>query len=108
MQTLVLFDIGSTRLRNLIINTCFDFGLDRIQFSVFQGELRDKSRDKIKDRFVELIEAHTQQERGPQRGQALQIHMFPICSEEIAKAVHLGRNDVQKVQTIEVPKNLFL
>ncbi len=108
MQTLVIFDIGCTRLRNAVINTCQDFGLDRIQFSVFQGALKEAARERLTAKFASLIEAHVQKEKGPQRGQALHIHLFPICSEEMAKALHLSRKSVAPVVSLEIPKNLFV
>jgi len=39
MQCLVIYDISSDRVRRKIADICLDYGLARIQFSTFMGNL---------------------------------------------------------------------
>jgi CRISPR-associated protein Cas2 len=39
MQCLVIYDISSDRIRSKIADICLDYGLARIQFSTFMGNL---------------------------------------------------------------------
>ena len=55
MHVLVVYDITSDRLRAKIADICLDYGLERVQYSVFcgdlstnrQGELMQKVRLKL-------------------------------------------------------------
>ncbi len=51
MRCLVLYDIPDDRIRTRIAEVCKDFGLDRIQYSAFAGEL---SRTHQKQLFSRL------------------------------------------------------
>jgi len=39
MQTLVIYDVPSDKVRNKIADVCLDYGLERIQFSAFMGNM---------------------------------------------------------------------
>jgi CRISPR-associated protein Cas2 len=47
----VFYDIEIDRIRNKIADICFDFGLERIQFSGFSGKL---GRNKREELFLKL------------------------------------------------------
>jgi len=51
MVTLVIYDIVDDRIRTRISEKCKDYGLERIQFSAFSGEL---SRNRREELFVKL------------------------------------------------------
>jgi len=51
MHVLIIYDIKNDRLRTKISNTLKDWGLERIQYSVFIGDLTsDQRRIKSHDR----------------------------------------------------------
>ena len=39
MQCLVIYDIGSDRIRRKIADLCLDYGLARVQYSAYMGNL---------------------------------------------------------------------
>lgn len=55
MQVLVMYDIASSRLRLKVAETCLDYGLDRIQFSVFLGDLSEPQRRALIATLQDLI-----------------------------------------------------
>ncbi|NJL05964.1 MAG: CRISPR-associated endonuclease Cas2, partial [Chloroflexaceae bacterium] len=52
MRVLVLYDISDDRARQRVADACLDYGLERVQFSVFVGALsRDASAGRCLGRF---------------------------------------------------------
>ncbi len=47
MQTLVIYDIPDDRARTRIADVCLDYGLLRIQFSAFMGELSRTHQEEL-------------------------------------------------------------
>lgn len=47
MTTLVVYDISSDEIRTKLANRLFDYGLERIQYSAFKGELNTHDRDVL-------------------------------------------------------------
>jgi CRISPR-associated protein Cas2 len=52
--TVVLYDIPDDRIRTRISEACLDYGLERMQFSAFQGKL---SRNKREELFLALLQS---------------------------------------------------
>lgn len=51
MVTLVIYDIVDDRIRTRISEKCKDYGLERIQYSAFTGEI---SRNRREELFMKL------------------------------------------------------
>lgn len=51
MRCLLIYDISDDRARQRVADACLDFGLQRVQFSAFTGEL---SRTHQRALFVEI------------------------------------------------------
>jgi len=47
MRCLLVYDIPDDGKRSKIADVCLDYGLDRIQFSAFAGELRATHQDEL-------------------------------------------------------------
>lgn len=47
MRCLLVYDIPDDGKRTKIADVCLDYGLDRIQFSAFAGELRATHQDEL-------------------------------------------------------------
>ena len=45
MNTLVIYDITEDKIRNKVAEVCKDYGLTRIQWSAFLGELSNNHRE---------------------------------------------------------------
>lgn len=52
---IVSYDCKSNKLRKKIIDACFDFGLDRIQYSVFSGTLKPPNYKELANRLRLMI-----------------------------------------------------
>lgn len=67
MQCLLIYDIPNDNARTRVANACLDYGLQRIQYSAFVGDL---SRSHQRALFGEI------QERVA--GKAANVQLFPL------------------------------
>lgn len=72
LHTLVVYDIVDDRIRYRVANACKDYGLERIQFSAFTGDLTSNRRQEL---FLRL-----RRELGEHQGKILVI---PICERDL-------------------------
>ncbi|MBZ4653890.1 MAG: CRISPR-associated endonuclease Cas2 [Bacillota bacterium] len=72
MRTLVSYDIEDDRIRNKICEACKDYGLARIQYSVFIGDLNHNRRDELRQRLRRIL--------GKNLGKIL---ICPICDKDL-------------------------
>ena len=71
MQTLVVYDIPNDRARGKIATVCQDYGLDRIQYSAFLGNLQRTHQEELLKKI------------GSKLGQlAGKVHLFTICEKD--------------------------
>ncbi|MCK5860993.1 MAG: CRISPR-associated endonuclease Cas2 [Candidatus Hydrogenedentes bacterium] len=108
MQTLVVFDIGDNKLRTRIENACMDCGMQRTQFSLFQGELTATRRKKLAKKVENLVNAHTEKESKKQIQQALLIHFFALCSTDFKNTIQINRSATGTVPPIRPPAVVIL
>jgi CRISPR-associated protein Cas2 len=71
MQTLIVYDISNDRLRGKIADVCLDYGLDRIQWSAFLGNLPRTHQEELWQKLSDVL--------GKQPGN---IQLFPICESD--------------------------
>lgn len=72
MKTLVIYDIPDDKTRNKIGNACKDYGLERIQYSAFLGEINHNRRDELFQRLRRTL--------GREVGN---IQVYPLCDKDI-------------------------
>lgn len=72
MQTLVIFDIPDDKIRNRIGNACKDYGLTRIQYSAFLGDINHNRRDELRQRLRRTL--------GKKAGN---IQIYPLCEKDM-------------------------
>lgn len=77
LLTLVSFDVPSDRHRRLVGEVCKDYGLRRLQWSVFEGPMPRNRREELWERVVALLE------EAPGGGK---LAVFPIGAREAAFA----------------------
>lgn len=70
--TLLIYDVPRDRLRAKVADACLDYGLARIQYSAFQGELNHNRRQEILQRLRRLVGV-----------QPARIQMFSICDKDL-------------------------
>ncbi len=73
MQCLLVYDIPNDRARDRIANVCLDYGLHRIQFSSFMGDLTRNRQEEIMQKISRML--------GKQEGN---VQLFPVCEKDLA------------------------
>ncbi len=73
MQCLLVYDIPDDRARDKIANVCLDYGLHRIQYSSFLGELSHNRQEEIMQRIGRTL--------GRREGN---VQLFPVCEKDLA------------------------
>jgi CRISPR-associated protein Cas2 len=72
VSVLLIYDIEDDRLRGRTADICFDYGLERIQFSAFFGKLNRNRRQELALRVRAEI--------GDQSGR---VRLIPVCEQDI-------------------------
>jgi CRISPR-associated protein Cas2 len=71
MKVLLVYDITDDRVRGKVADFCLDYGLDRIQYSAFMGELSRNHQEELMLKVEERL--------GDQAGK---IQLYPICDKD--------------------------
>lgn len=71
MQCVVVYDIPDDGKRGKIADVCLDYGLDRIQFSAFLGDLAPTHQEELMLKVQSVL--------GKKPGN---IQLFPICEKD--------------------------
>ncbi len=72
MQTLVIYDIADDRTRTRMAEVCKDYGLQRIQWSAFMGDLNHNRREELSHRLRSLL-----------GGEDGCVQVFPVCDKDL-------------------------
>ncbi|RLC95737.1 MAG: CRISPR-associated endonuclease Cas2 [Chloroflexi bacterium] len=72
MISLVIYDIPEDKLRAKVADICLDYGLDRIQYSAFLGELNHNRREELLQKVRRQI--------GKKEAN---VQLFPICDKDL-------------------------
>lgn len=72
MHVLVVYDITSDRLRTKIADMCLDYGLQRVQYSVFHGDLSTNRQGELMQKIKRKL--------GKSPGSVL---LFPLCERDL-------------------------
>lgn len=73
MNCIVIYDIVDDKIRSKIADICLDFGLARIQYSAFFGDLSRNQKETLFKKAKRVI--------GNRPGN---IQIFPICEKDLA------------------------
>jgi len=71
MRCLLLYDIPNDRIRSKIADACLDYGLDRVQYSVFTGNLSRNLQEELFLKVTDLL--------GKEDGH---IMLLPVCQKD--------------------------
>ena len=96
MMTWVIYDISKDRTRTKIADRCLDFGLLRVQKSVFLGEIPPNRVDEIIQFSQELLNLETDA-----------VYVFPMCREDFSKVQIVGQGFDKKRVADEVLTMIF-
>jgi len=96
MLTWVVYDIVKDKPRTTVAKECLRAGIQRVQFSVFLGELNQNAIDELGLKIKSLIDEETDR-----------VYIFPMCKEDFSKVRLLGQAFDKKMVTDEL-RELFL
>ena len=71
MHLLLVYDISHNGTRTKVADICLDYGLDRIQYSAFLGDLPRVHQEEMMNKMRRRL--------GKRPGK---IQMFPICEKD--------------------------
>ncbi len=71
MKVLLVYDISNDRVRGKVADFCLDYGLDRIQYSAFLGDLGRNRQEELMLKIEERL--------GDRAGK---IQLYPICGKD--------------------------
>lgn len=72
MKCLLIYDVPDDRLRAKIADICLDYGLARIQYSAFFGELSHNRQGEILQKMKRRI--------GKREAN---VQLFPVCERDL-------------------------
>lgn len=71
MNCLLIYDIANDGLRAKVADACLDYGLDRIQYSAFQGDISRNFQVELFQKVADLLD-----------GKPGNIQLIPICETD--------------------------
>ena len=74
MHTYVIYDIVKDRIRKKIADVCLDYGLKRIQYSAFLGDINTTRRRALEEKLTEQL--------GAAEGK---IEILSVCAKDYDK-----------------------
>lgn len=91
MLTWVVYDITKDRTRSRVAKRCLNFGLYRVQKSVFLGDLAPNRIEEILLFSRELLDLETDS-----------VYIFPMCQVDFAKVRIVGQGFDRQLVADEV------
>lgn len=83
MHCLLIYDIPDDRIRTKIADVCLDYGLDRIQFSAFTGDISRNHQEELFLKATNIL--------GKKAGN---VQVVPICGKDwVNRLIHICAED---------------
>ena len=79
MQTIICYDVSDAKCRQRLVKYLMGFAY-RLQYSVFQCDIRSSEREKIQSRMAEIVK----------KDKTATITVFPLCNDCMGKTWSLG------------------
>lgn len=73
MICVLVYDIPDDGKRGKVADACLDYGMDRIQYSAFLGDLAPTHQDELMLRIKRVLGKH-----------AANVQLFPVCEKDWA------------------------
>jgi CRISPR-associated protein Cas2 len=96
MLTWVIYDIAEDRTRTRVARRCLDFGLYRVQKSVFLGDLPPNRVEEVLLFSRDLLDAATDS-----------VYVFPMCREDFERVRIVGQGFDKELVADEVLTKVF-
>jgi CRISPR-associated protein Cas2 len=72
VHTVLVYDISSDKVRLKVADACLDYGLTRIQYSAFFGEISGNHLEELLQRIQRLLGK-----------QPASVDVFPLCEKDL-------------------------
>ena len=79
---ILIYDIPDDKVRYKVSERCKDYGLDRIQYSAFAGDIDRNRREELMLRLKKTL--------GKKKGN---IRLQPVCTRDVAVAKEISVGD---------------
>jgi len=76
----VIYDISSDSARKKMADSCESYGLYRVQYSAFLGDVNQNQMDELQLKAKELINEKSDA-----------VYLFPMCEEDFKKVALVGQ-----------------
>ena len=80
MQIIVVYDITNNKIRTKIADICEDYGLDRVQYSAFSGDLARVHQEEMMEKISHRL--------GKLPGK---IYLYPICEKDWRNRIEISK-----------------
>ena len=90
MHVLLVYDISNNKIRSKVADICQDYGLDRVQYSAFTGDLQRVHQEELMAKLHKRL--------GKQPGKIL---LAPLCAKDWESRIEIE----QEKQKEEKKKN---
>jgi CRISPR-associated protein Cas2 len=78
MHYLLIYDITDDRARTKVADLCLDYGLERIQYSAFCGDLPRTLQEELLLKIGRIL-----------RGKTADVRLIPMCERDWSQCQHL-------------------
>lgn len=78
MHVLLVYDITSDKIRGKVADICLDYGLDRIQFSAFSGQLSRNHQRELMRKIGTIVGDNSSR-----------VTLLPICDADWQKRLEI-------------------
>ena len=92
----ILYDISEDKPRNKVAKMCKQYGLIRVQKSVFLGKLERNRFDELAEACLDLIDEETDS-----------VYLFPFCQEDFRAIKVMGQGFDKKLVNDEILAQFF-
>ncbi|MEM2856225.1 MAG: CRISPR-associated endonuclease Cas2 [Candidatus Nitrosocaldaceae archaeon] len=88
MRYIIIYDISDDDLRSIIAKKLEDYGLRRVQFSSFVGELQRYKLNSLIYELKSIINGRKSERKS--------IIVYPLCDSCYSRGVDIGNNTKKK------------
>ncbi|MEM4710154.1 MAG: CRISPR-associated endonuclease Cas2 [Candidatus Diapherotrites archaeon] len=88
-KIIIVYDITDDKIRNYVSNQLKNYGLHRIGYSVFNGEIPEEKLKELEKTMAEYIKDD-------------KMHIIELCEKCYAKIKLLGKAEIAEESEIEV------
>lgn len=92
----VVYDIVDDSMRAKVAKTCKQYGLQRVQYSVFLGKLKMNRFDEIGEKIKDMIDEEEDK-----------VYIFPFSQENFNRIKVLGQGFDKKYVNEEILEKFF-